>query len=201
MNKLILGTMLIVSVANAEIFKLEQNSSTEISFKSIVYENETDEMNCYKIVSFGKGKNREIVSLKGTVECSYGKKKVIMETVDYRNNKLFYSKYDAFGVNLENYAEECYLSEYILDTYIEISNNIKRNAVEFPLDDLSNHCKETVEHKLTNDTKKENEEAIELLLTNTDDCPPSWQVRGRCLKSYFDYQPDGGWYCDNNKCD
>lgn len=73
----------------------------------------------------------------------------------------------------------------------------------------------TIKHKQNNIKKEESDSAIELILTNRTDCPTSWQVRGRCLKSYFTHNdtpvqkmeseslsencwgdPNGSWFCE-----
>lgn len=201
MKKIILTTMLISTLSMAEVFTLDHNNTNEISFKSVVYESEQKDMICTKYVNFGKSKNHQIVSLKGSIECSFGKKKAIMEKINFNNKYLSYSKYDAFGVNLENFKNPCPLCESKLKaTYIEISNNISSNSVDLDFGDFKYYCENETDYNNENQESK-NREIMEQLTSDTQNCPPSWQVGGRCLKSYFEYKPDGGWYCDQNDCE
>lgn len=122
----------------------------------------------------------------------------------HKNKSVIILMHDEFDIVTA--AEESSWDGKIYDFYEQFKENVYYEK------------QETVKHKQTNNAKKEIEEnnlAIETILTNRTDCPTSWQVSGRCLKSYFTDNdtpvqqmeseslsencwgdPNGSWFCE-----
>ena len=194
MNKLILGIILAISFANAEV---DYNKAMEHLGG-----------NCRFVTKNINNDNKIFVCDSGFIGFNFINREIVIsfETTSDEGHKakihlLFNRDWDENG---EQYHKEKYTIFVVEDEFGTIVNTgtgkWSGNGGEF-----YDRFKKNIYYRkqMSNNKKIEqtNKTTNEQELSDREDCPPSWKVKGKCLKSYFEYEPDGGWYCDINDCD